>query len=34
MTLRMYATRKGWPLEEASVRLTHEKTHAEDEGDL
>ena len=31
MTLRMYAERKGWPLEEASVRLRHEKIHARDE---
>jgi putative redox protein len=31
MTLRMYASRKGWPLEEATVRLTHEKIHVQDE---
>ena len=30
MTLRMYANRKGWPLEDIRVRLTHGKTHAED----
>lgn len=30
MTLRMYADRKEWPLEEVTVRLTHEKIHAED----
>jgi len=30
MTLRMYADRKDWPLEEAVVRLSHEKIHAED----
>jgi len=30
MTLRMYADHKEWPLEEASVRLEHEKIHAED----
>lgn len=28
MTLRMYADRKGWPLEAATVRLRHEKIHA------
>ena len=31
MTLRMYADRKDWPLEEAVVRLRHSKIHAEDE---
>jgi putative redox protein len=31
MTLRMYADRKKWPLEEAMVRLRHAKIHAEDE---
>jgi putative redox protein len=30
ITLRMYADRKGWPLEAAEVRLTHEKIHCED----
>jgi putative redox protein len=30
MTLRMYADRKDWPLEETVVRLTHGKIHAED----
>ncbi|WP_022835804.1 bifunctional alpha/beta hydrolase/OsmC family protein [Salisaeta longa] len=30
MTLRMYADRKDWPLEEAVVAVTHEKIHAED----
>jgi putative redox protein len=30
MTLRMYADHKGWPLERASVALSHEKIHAED----
>ena len=30
MTLRMYAERKGWRLDRAEVRLTHEKIHARD----
>ena len=30
MTLRMYADRKGWPLDEASVHLKHDKIHASD----
>jgi uncharacterized OsmC-like protein/alpha/beta superfamily hydrolase len=30
MTLRMYADRKGWPLEAVEVRLAHEKNHCED----
>ncbi len=30
MTLRMYAAQKKWPLEHVSVRLTHEKIHAQD----
>jgi putative redox protein len=30
ITLRMYADRKGWPLEAATVRLTHDKIHAAD----
>ena len=30
MTLRMYADRKGWPLEAVDVRLTHAKVHARD----
>ncbi len=31
MTLRMYADRKEWPLERATVRLRHKKIHAQDE---
>lgn len=30
MTLRMYADRKAWPLESATVRLRHRKIHAQD----
>src|SRR5918994_5574976 len=30
MTLRLYADRKGWPLESATVRLSHQKVHAGD----
>ncbi|MCA9436931.1 MAG: OsmC family protein [Candidatus Omnitrophica bacterium] len=30
ITLRMYADRKGWPMREVKVRLSHEKVHAED----
>jgi len=30
MTLRLYAQKKGWPLERVSVVLTHEKVHATD----
>ena len=30
MTLRMYANRKKWPLEEVKVHLDHQKRHAED----
>jgi len=30
MTLRMYADRRGWPLERVSVRLSHDRVHAED----
>ncbi len=33
MTIRMYARRKGWPLEHVSVSVTHEKVHAQDAGD-
>ena len=30
MTVQMYARRKGWPLKEVAVRLSHQKVHAED----
>ena len=30
MTLRMYADRKGWPLESVEAHLTHSKVHARD----
>ncbi|WP_282609367.1 alpha/beta fold hydrolase [Pelagibius sp. Alg239-R121] len=30
MTVRLYADRKGWPLEQVEVTLSHEKIHAED----
>jgi len=30
MTLRMYADRKGWPLDRVSVSLAHDKIHAQD----
>ncbi|MBU5635823.1 bifunctional alpha/beta hydrolase/OsmC family protein [Geomonas sp. Red69] len=30
MTVQMYARRKGWPLVEALVRLSHHRIHAED----
>ncbi len=30
MTMRMYADRKGWPLDRAKVTLRHDKIHAED----
>src|SRR6058998_3472058 len=30
MTIRMYAERKGWPLEKVIVRLGHARIHAED----
>src|ERR671938_928405 len=30
MTLRMYADRKGWPLESVTVRLSQERVHATD----
>ena len=30
MTLRLYANRKGIPLDDVSVRLSHQKVHAKD----
>ncbi|MBA2715103.1 MAG: OsmC family protein [Rubrobacteraceae bacterium] len=30
MTVRMYADRKGWPLESLTVRLGHDRIHARD----
>src|SRR5258705_2461626 len=30
ITLRMYADRKGWPLESVQVRLAYSRIHAED----
>lgn len=30
MTVRMYANRKGWPLERVRVTLSHRRIHAED----
>src|SRR6056297_1915365 len=32
MTIRMYARRKGWPLEGVSVDICHDKVHAQDAG--
>lgn len=34
ITLRMYADRKGWPLDAVEVRLQHEKIHCEDCADV
>jgi putative redox protein len=34
MTVRLYADRKGWPLEGARVRLRHKRIHADDSGEL
>ena len=31
ITLRMYADRKGWPLEDVTVRLSHGRSHSADE---
>lgn len=33
ITLRMYADRKGWPLDEIRVRVRHDRLHARDEND-
>ncbi|MCG6904347.1 MAG: bifunctional alpha/beta hydrolase/OsmC family protein [Rhodobacter sp.] len=33
MTIRMYARRKGWPLDHVSVDVTHDKVHAQDATD-
>lgn len=33
MTLRMYAERKGWPMEAVSVELAHARVHADDARD-
>ena len=30
ITLRMYAKRKGWPLDDVQVELSHERMHAKD----
>jgi uncharacterized OsmC-like protein len=30
VTMRLYADRKGWPLEESRIRLAHDRIHAED----
>lgn len=32
MTIRMYARRKGWPLTQVSVDVSHDKVHAQDAG--
>ena len=32
MTIRMYARRKGWPLDHVSVDVNHDKVHAQDAG--
>lgn len=32
MTIRMYARRKGWPLDHVSVEVSHDKIHVQDAG--
>ena len=32
MTIRMYARRKGWPLDHVAVEVSHDKVHAQDAG--
>jgi len=32
MTVRMYARRKNWPLDDVSVEVSHNKVHAHDAG--
>lgn len=32
MTIRMYARRKGWPLDHVQVDISHDKVHAQDAG--
>ena len=32
MTIRMYARRKGWPMDHVSVDVTHDKVHGQDAG--
>ena len=34
MTLRMYADRKGWPLESATVHLEHDRVYEQDQEDM
>ncbi|MGO4915390.1 bifunctional alpha/beta hydrolase/OsmC family protein [Pseudogemmobacter sp. W21_MBD1_M6] len=34
MTIRMYARRKGWPLDHVQVDVTHNKVHAQDAGQI
>lgn len=33
ITLRLYAQRKGWPLEDVSITLDHDRVHAQDSVD-